>query len=81
MGETMSTALLFKIPEQPLEEVERQRDRLQLRNAELVLTLQEIQRWLHACPEFEMGGCAVHVVGWSDAQKLVDDRLEEMTGR
>ena len=43
----MSTARLFKIPEQPREEVERQRDLLQIRNAELVLTLQEVQAWLN----------------------------------
>ena len=41
----MSTALLFAHPKSQ-EDIERERDVLQLRNAQLVLLLQEVQKWL-----------------------------------
>ena len=71
----MSTVRLFP-PPQPYAEIERQRDEFQLRAAEYRLALEEVQRWLHAYPEFEMGGCAIQVVGWDDMRKKVDEVLK-----
>lgn len=70
----MSTVLLFA-PPQPYEEVERQRDEFQLRAAEYRLALDEVQKWLNAYPEFEMGGGCISVVGWDDMKKLVEGVL------
>ena len=70
----MSTARFFAPPREYIE-IERQRDRLQVRNAELVLTLQRVQSWLKGEPVYRGKDMCIPPHGWDVVRKMVDEVL------
>ena len=69
----MSTAKLFKVPRMTevideLARVDEHRNRLQVRNAELILALQLVQTWLQGNPSDPRG--------WDGIRELINDTLD-----
>jgi len=66
----------FFPPPLQVSELERQRDKLTVRNAELVLTLQQVQSWLHGEPVYRGADKCIPPHGWDVIRKLVDEVLK-----
>ena len=71
----MSTARLFA-PPRSYEEIERQRDELQVRNAEMRLVMEKIKAWLEGEPIYRMGETCIAPHGWGEIRKMVDEVLK-----